>query len=113
MRILPSDLGEKWHVALVQRRSCQAAGSTETAADPPSPRLGFLGKLWSRGSGLSEERAAAALPAAAPLTMLWWVLTGLGSFLMTLFWAVGGSKHGMALGKRDGLRAALHVLEAE
>src|SRR5436305_6697932 len=60
MRILPKDLGLAWHVRFVQARdSAEKAG-----AEPPKPRLGFLGRLWARGRGLDERSAAAVVPAA-------------------------------------------------
>lgn len=61
MRILPKDLGLKWHVRFVQARdSAEKAG-----AEPPTPRLGFFGRLWTRGRGLDERSAAAIVPAAS------------------------------------------------
>src|SRR5438067_9558461 len=60
MRILPKDLGLTWHVRFVQARD----SADKAGAEPPEPRLGFLGRLWTRGRGLDEQSAAAVVPAA-------------------------------------------------
>jgi hypothetical protein len=56
MQIQPQDLGTRWHVAVVRYR---ALG---TARINLPPRVGFLGRIWSRGSGVPEAVAAATLP---------------------------------------------------
>lgn len=89
MRILPQDLGPRWHVALIQRR-CHIAGAhgEEAAAPPrdaPTPRMGFWGRLWAQGSGLEPERAAAVLPAAGPLSTEWVALSSVAAAIVSLF----------------------------
>jgi hypothetical protein len=56
MQIQPQDLGARWHVAVVRYR---ALG---TARINLPPRVGFLGRIWSWGSDVPEDVAAATLP---------------------------------------------------
>src|SRR5947208_875122 len=61
MRIVPKDLGLRWHLRFVQaRHSVSKAGP-----EPPEPRLGLLGRVWTQGTGLDEQSAAAVVPAAS------------------------------------------------
>jgi hypothetical protein len=83
MRLFPQDLGPYWHPRLIGRRSVTGGyGDVNTSAgltyaEPPPPRMGFLGRLWSRGCGLSDVSAASALPASANITTVPLVVTSL------------------------------------
>jgi hypothetical protein len=71
VNIYPQDLGEKRHVALVYGRAySSSSGGAKPPVDRPAirPHMGRLGRFWSRGSGLTEEQAAAALPASSTVT---------------------------------------------
>lgn len=61
MRIMPKDLGLRWHVRFVQARDSGSRAGTE----PPEPRLGLLGRVLTQGTGLDEQSAAAVVPAAS------------------------------------------------
>src|SRR5689334_19892727 len=56
MQIQPQNLGTRWHIAVVRYR---ALG---TARLQLPPHIGFLGRIWSKGSGVSPEVTAATLP---------------------------------------------------
>jgi hypothetical protein len=93
MRILPSDLGERWHVALLQRRCHISDGSgAQPPTDAPAPHLGFWGRLWARGTGLSRERAAATLPTAGTLNSLWGLCNGLTVGFVGLIASIASAK---------------------
>ena len=67
MKIYPQDLGVKRHVVLLWRR----AGKSAPAGDPPAPRVGRLGRLWVRDTGLDPDTTAATLCALRrPLFLL-------------------------------------------
>jgi len=66
MELLPEDMGAKWHVAVVRHR---AYGTSVAWAKPLEPRLGRLGRLWTRDMKLSDEVAAATLPMASDSTL--------------------------------------------
>ena len=74
MRLYPQDLGPYWHPRLIGRRSAGGGygdvnvSHMVTYSAPPPPRIGFLGRLWAGGSGLSEKEAEAALPASTGMT---------------------------------------------
>lgn len=102
MQIFPQDLGIRRHLALVRKRSTQAiygggqygqmaAPPPVSVSDPaPAPRLGFLGRLWARGSGLTHAQAAAALPAVGDSTLgLFWGFAGTGGCLAALSVLIG------------------------
>ncbi|MBC8136989.1 MAG: hypothetical protein H8F28_13995 [Fibrella sp.] len=59
MRLLPQDLGTKWHILTVRNRSL---GMASVWAKPTVPRLGRLGKRWIKDLPVSEEVAANTLP---------------------------------------------------
>jgi hypothetical protein len=93
VHIYPSDLGERWHVALMQRR-CHVSDASggEPPTDAPAPHLGFWGRLWARGSGLSRERAAATLPTGSTLNFLWGLFNALGIGFVGLIGSVASAK---------------------
>ena len=74
MRLYPQDLGPYWHPRLIGRRSAGGGygdvnvSHMVTYSEPSPPRMGFLGRLWAAGSGLSEKEAEAALPASTGMT---------------------------------------------
>lgn len=75
MRLLPEDLGTRWHIALVRQR---ALGPAVAWTRPTEPRVGRLGRLWTRDMGISEEVNAATLPVAANETQGYTFGVGLG-----------------------------------
>ncbi|MBC8139913.1 MAG: hypothetical protein H7Y38_00575 [Armatimonadetes bacterium] len=65
MRLLPQDLGTKWHILLTRHR---ALGVASVWTKPNAPRLGTLGKRWIQDLPVSEEVAATTLPLAPDKT---------------------------------------------
>ncbi|MBC7808813.1 MAG: hypothetical protein H7145_21990 [Akkermansiaceae bacterium] len=59
MRLLPQDLGTKWHILTVRNRSL---GIASVWTKPTVPRLGRMGKRWIKDLPVSEEVAANTLP---------------------------------------------------
>ncbi len=57
MNLFPQDLGGKRHIALICRRAWQPGLENE----PPPTRLGRLGRLWSKKSGVDAASAAATV----------------------------------------------------
>ena len=77
MRLLPQDLGTKWHILTVRNR---ALGVASVWTKPVAPRLGTLGKRWIKDLPVSEEVAATTLPLTADKTnhVAWVFGAGLG-----------------------------------
>ncbi len=71
MNIYPQDLRSRLHAAVILCRAHGIYGVPMSArelalvAGQPAPRLGKLGRQWTRGLGLSEQAAAAGLRAAS------------------------------------------------
>lgn len=88
MNIFPQDLRDRQHATIVQRRSYgvySASSPSYMTGDPPPPRRGRLGRLWTRDSNLTPEQAATGLPAASMQTLSsLWVLPSLGVPLSAL-----------------------------
>lgn len=80
MRILPQDLGTKWHIMTVRNRSL---GMASVWTKPTVPHLGALGKRWIRDLPVTEEVAANTLPLAKDKTSK--ITVGLGAGLGWLF----------------------------
>jgi hypothetical protein len=89
MNIYPQDLRDRQHAYIISRRAYSGAGMGDAQTtgvapsnEPPTPHMGRLGRLWARGSGLSDAQAAAALPASAMVTQsVAWLPPTLGGFL--------------------------------
>ena len=85
MKIYPPNLGNRYYVRLIRQRSSKAPKTLELNDPLPEPKLGFLGRLWSRGTPLTQEQAAQAAPAAAAGTRAAGFATVfLGSYLAAL-----------------------------
>ncbi len=80
MRLLPQDLGTKWHILTVRNRSL---GMASVWAKPTVPRLGPMGKRWIKDLPVSEEVAANTLPLTKEKTSN--VAFGLGAGLGWIF----------------------------
>jgi len=71
MNLYPQDLRSRLHAAIILCRAHGIYGVPMSArdlafvADQPATRLGKFGRQWTRGLGLSEQEAAAALGAAS------------------------------------------------
>src|SRR5688500_16329548 len=64
MQIYPHDLGTKQQMTVIRFRAGAMSGqqaAAMTAAPEPGARPGFLGRLWSRGTGVREDVAAHSL----------------------------------------------------
>lgn len=103
MELFPDDLRARHHAILIKRRSYGVRGSTtpagyEGSLEPVAPeKPGLLGKIWAKGSKLTEAQAARALPNSSMGTQgsLWGVgLTA--SFLFGLPLLIAANKHGLA-----------------
>lgn len=84
MKLYPQNLRDRQHADIVRRRSYGVSGNDARtygayiSSDPPPPRMGFLGRVWARGSGMTEEQAATGLPAASMSTLgTMWAVQGL------------------------------------
>jgi len=87
MQLRPHDLGPTWHIAVVRQRAIGAARVVI------QPRTGPLGRLWSRGLGLTEKVISHTLPMAADRTgpLVGGLTTGLGcAGLLALYGSVVG-----------------------
>lgn len=93
MRLLPQDLGTKWHILLTRHRALGVA-SVWTKATPP--RLGTLGKRWIQNLPVSEEVAATTLPLSADKTskVAWGVGSTVGLMVGGLAFGLGGDMIG-------------------
>ncbi len=77
MKIFPQDLRPRQHATIIRRRSYGLKSkdtpsgyeAVSLSAEPPAPRMGKLGKIWARGSDLSDKQAAVGLPAASMSTL--------------------------------------------
>jgi hypothetical protein len=101
MDIYPQNLGERNHIEIVRRRA--AAGVTDPNVmvnQPLTPKLGWLGKYWARGTKMNDEQAAVANPAASSQTQTaGWLMWFLGSIFAGLGAAlIGKATHNPALG---------------
>jgi hypothetical protein len=81
LRLFPQDLGNRWHLRFVLRRNAANVSGVETApVDPPHPHMGLLGRFYARGSGLTPEQAARALPASGSALGSNWGVWGVSLF---------------------------------
>ena len=89
MRLLPEDLGTKWHILTARNRSL---GMASAWVKPTDPRLGVLGKRWIKGLPISPEVAAETLPLTKNKTMntAWTLGAGLGWIFPFLAVTLGG-----------------------
>ena len=102
MDLFPQDLRARHHALIVKRRSWGVRGSATPAgyeasleaAPPAAP--GWLGRIWVRGTGLTEAQAARALPNASMGTQgsLWGFGTS-GSFLIGIPLLIASHKSGL------------------
>lgn len=102
MDLFPYDLRARHHSQTVYLRSIAGYGQpgVSVPAEPPPPQLGFLGRIWAKGSGLTDAQAARANPAASTHTQVaTWLTGGVGS----LFAGLGC----LLLSKKAGLDPAL------
>lgn len=108
MRIYPQDLGPRWHpLSILARTHSLGLINARTLPEPPAPRMGRLGRLWSRGAGIQPSEAAAALPAAGSVTVFpliyFWIWTAILGAI-----PIGMGLHGaLPLAEASGLGAAL------
>jgi hypothetical protein len=99
MELFPHDLRAQHHATLTKRRSLGVKGGTTPAGydsmfevAPPAP-LGWLGRLWTKGSGLSEAQAERAQPNASMATQgSLWAVGSLGGLLPGLVLMVAADK---------------------
>lgn len=81
MRLFPQDLGSRWHLRFVMRRNAaNVSGAGTEPVDPPAPHMGLLGRFYARGSGLTREQAARALPASGSALGSNWAVWGFSIF---------------------------------
>ncbi len=81
MDLFPHDLRARHHSQVIYKRATAGYGQG-VPLEPPPPKLGFLGRIWAHGSGLTEAQAARGNSAAATQTQTaTWLTGGLGSFL--------------------------------
>lgn len=117
MNLFPQHLRDRQHAEIIRRRSYglrgkgEAQGYNVSAVALPEPKIGFLGRLWARGSGLTEKQAATGLPAASMSTgsAVWLPPTLVGSlgFIFTGIYAI---KHGFMPEPMLGVMAATALL---
>src|SRR5687768_5732271 len=74
MNLYPQNLRDRQHAEIVKRRSYGLTGNStpESYGDfrsVPEPKVGKLGRLWARRSGLTDKQAATGLPAASMSTL--------------------------------------------
>lgn len=92
MKLYPQDLRDRLHAAIIRQRAdgvyggAAPAAGLPLAAGLPAPRLGRLGRQWTRGLGLNEQEAAAGLGAAsASLSSAQWTAPVLVSIPLVIF----------------------------
>ncbi len=102
MKLFPQHLRDRQHAEIIRRRTYGLRGKGDIAATIglsatplPAPKMGMLGKLWAKGSGLTDKQAATGLPAASMSTLgtLWAVPSIVGG-LGGLFGVIALAKHG-------------------
>ena len=100
MKLYPQDLRDRQHAVIIRRRAYGVySGAAPTqysvlSTEPPAPRLGRLGRLWMRGTGLTEQEAATSLPAASVQTgpALWFLpLLAVPAFMWAAFLSATGN----------------------
>ena len=102
MELFPHDLRARHHALLIKRRSYGVRGAGtpsgyEGSLEPvPAAKPGWLGKIWSKGSKLTEAQASRALPNSSMGTQgsLWGVGAS-GSFLIGMPLLIAAQKSGM------------------
>ena len=92
MRLLPEDLGTKWHILLARNR---ALGVATVWTKPSEPQLGALGKRWIAGLPVSEEVAAATQPVTENRTKPWVAAGWAGGAVWTTALLAALSAHGL------------------
>ncbi|MGC4042382.1 MAG: hypothetical protein QM758_01080 [Armatimonas sp.] len=98
MDLFPYDLRARHHTQTVYARAMAGYGQpgVSTPAEPPPPKLGFLGRIWAKGSGLTEAQAARVNPAASTHTQAsTWLTGGLGSFFSGMVFLILCKKSGL------------------
>jgi hypothetical protein len=116
MKLYPQDLRANDHINIVRRRAHAASSGgaptssyvvspgvvMSTTYDPnaqqamPEPKLGVLGKLWARGLGMTDEKAAISNAAASSWTQsAAWLTALLGPILPGALLAIAAKKSGL------------------
>jgi hypothetical protein len=101
MKLFPQHLRDRQHATLIRRRSYGLRGKGDYAGTNidsiplPEPKIGLLGRLWAKGSGLTEKQAATGLPAASMSTLgTVWCPPSIVGGLGILISAIVLGKHG-------------------
>ncbi|WP_309719948.1 hypothetical protein [Armatimonas sp.] len=99
MQLYPQDLSDNDHARLIQKRALTSSGSA-AAYDPnaplPEPKLGKLGRLWSKGLGMTDRQAAVGNANASSWTLATgWCTAIFGPFLPGLIVLIMARKHGL------------------
>lgn len=102
MELFPHDLRARHHALLIKRRSYGVRGSAtpqgyEGSLEPaPAAPPGWLGKVWAKGSGLTEAQASRALPNSSMGTQgSLWGFGATASFLFGLPLLIAANKSGL------------------
>ncbi|MBC8139527.1 MAG: hypothetical protein H8F28_26915 [Fibrella sp.] len=101
MKLFPQHLRDRQHGTLIRRRTYglrgkgDYAGTNLEATPLPTPQIGKLGRIWAKGSGLTEKQAATGLPAASMSTMsAVWCMPAIVGGVSLLISAISLAKHG-------------------
>ncbi|MBC7808812.1 MAG: hypothetical protein H7145_21985 [Akkermansiaceae bacterium] len=102
MKLFPQHLRDRQHGTVIRRRTYglrgkgDYAGTNVESTPLPPPKIGKLGRLWLKGSGLTEKQAATGLPAASMSTMgtVWCAPTIAGGVAL-LISGISLAKHGV------------------
>lgn len=92
MRLFPQHLRDRQHAELIRRRTYGLRGKGDMSVNGgigvsplPAPKMGWLGKMWAKGSGLTPKQAATGLPAASMSTLgTVWAVPSMGAFAMMI-----------------------------
>ncbi|MBC8136988.1 MAG: hypothetical protein H8F28_13990 [Fibrella sp.] len=101
MKLFPQHLRDRQHATVIRRRTYglrgkgDYAGTNVESMPLPPPKMGKLGRIWAKGSGLTEKQAATGLSAASMSTLgtVWVAPTTVGGLAM-LISAISLAKHG-------------------
>ncbi len=101
MKLFPQHLRDRQHAEIIRRRTYGLRGKGEAqgynigAVPLPEPKIGTLGRIWAKGSGLSEKQAATGLPAASMSTLgTVWCAPAIVGGVSLLISAITLAKHG-------------------
>lgn len=120
MKLFPQHLRDRQHATIIRRRTygLRGKGDYGTNVDSiplPAPKIGVLGKIWAKGSGLTEKQAATGLPAASMSTLgIVWsipsIVGGIGILISGIVLAKRGNIEPLAV--TTAATAALSYLSA-